>query len=294
MRKILFIRNYRSGTNLINFLLGKKMTSFSANSTIRKVYQGKPIINPAVVHKNAFSGSWVGTEHSFFLPTNPPEICPCENLLITGHNIQSVLDHNLNSPYFAWYTQHGDWWGESTSATVPEPYEVETGVRYGPNDLLSLPGNDWKFIYFLRDARNQIESLRNLPGGIEGEKQKDNPTDYFELLCKAFRNRARMTIDSNNQLSNFIIIRFEDLVRSPIKTLSEAFSFSGLCLDQNFIKKSLALSKTKKTVEQHSSFKSKKNINKRWSNWSKWEVDTFKSIAGNELIELGYEKDLNW
>jgi hypothetical protein len=32
----------------------------------------------------------------------------------------------------------------------------------------------------------------------------------------------------------------------------------------------------------------------RWSHWGAVEKQLFKQMAGKELIELGYEKDLNW
>lgn len=291
MKKILFILNYRAGTNLWNLINGMPKVGFAASEKTRAIVGGKPVVNSDVTVSYAKQVindlvTWQGTEYSFFLPTNPPNLCPCETYF--QRNIETSLSTSPPFEFFSWHVHIGDWWGHSTSATVPDPYEVVTPVRFGPDELKALPGNNWRFVYIVRDGRNQIESLRNIPGGIEQERHREDPKDYFEVLCKAFRNRARLAVDAEAQLPNFRIFKFEAMVANPLLWMQNVYDFIGLPLDRDFVQRAFDLTVSSGAAKKHSSFQSRTGFNERWHAWTDWERGTFDRIAGQELLELGY------
>ena len=292
MRRILFILNYRAGTNLWNFVSGRRLVYFHAPIHGEERKKTVPLINPEIPEPGyAFhSNGWQGSDHSHFLATIPSKICPCETYFARG--IEESLATDPPFHYFSWHTHIGDWWGEARSNEVPEPYEVETPVRFGPDELLALPGDDWRFIYVVRDGRNQIESLRWLPGGVEEERRNRDPWDNFLVLCKAFRNRARLALDCRDRLSDFKLVYFEDLTRNCVETMEDIYDFAGLQIDKGFTQRAFDL--TLGFRNRHSSFGASEGANARWQRWNSKEIRAFKEIAGKELVELGYEKDNDW
>ncbi len=283
MKKILFILNYRAGINLFLFTNGMKEVPFTASQKTKEIVGGKELINPEGLEIPSLE-NWTGSKEAFWLPTIPERICPCESYWIS--NIENTLQKNPISEYFSWYTTIGNWWGEVKSHTeVPEPYDINTPVKFGASDLALLPGNNWKFIYITRDGRNQLSSLRNIPGGIEQEYNKKDPQDYFQVLCKTYRNKARIALDCHKYLDNFKIIKFENLISNCIGTIKEIYNFIELPLNEEYITKAYELTLSRR--EQHSSFTTK-DYNERWKSWTTWEIEIFKKIAGKELEEMGY------
>ena len=270
--KILFILNYRSGTNVWKFLNGKHTVAFSASNKTRAIVGGQPLVNPDVKEDHG---------NAFWLPTDPANTVWCDYYYSLDH-VDRGQQHN------AFYTSHGDWWGPAKSAETPEPYEVECEPRYGPKELLAK-GPEWRFIYICRDGRNQLESLRNIPGGIEQELHAADPQDYFEVLCKGYRNRMRMALDCKQKIPSFKIVRFEDLVSDPVGTMDRMYNHCGLYVDKEFVQSAWDHSIDKGMNKQHSSFKGKGKLHNRWDTWTEWEKETFDRIAGNELKELGYQ-----
>lgn len=269
--KILFILNYRAGTNVWQFLNGRHTVAFFASNKTRAIVGGQPLTNPNVQEDMG---------NKFWLPTVPAKQVICDYYYSLGHI-------NVGQTHDAFYVSHGDWWGPAKSTETPEPYEVECEPRYGPKELLAK-GPEWRFIYICRDGRNQIESLRNIPGGIEQELNAKDPQDYFEVLCKGYRNRMRMALDCNKQIPSFKIIRFEDLVSNPVGTMDRMYSHLGLYVNKNFVQQAWDYSIEKGMNKQHSSFQGKGKLHQRWESWTEEEQATFERIAGKELRELGY------
>lgn len=268
-----------------------KEVAFNASLKTSKIVGGRPLINPLVKSTRVFTQEeqgWEASPHAFWLPTIPGESVPCENYF--ARNIDDTLATCPPFKNFSWHVHVGDWWGDVGShEEVPLPYEVITPVRFGPHELLALPGRGWRFIYMVRDGRNQIESLRNIPGGIESEKHQKNPQDYFQVLCKGFRNRARLALDCQTKVPGFKMYRFENFIQDPLKTMNDIYEFLGLGLDRDFVTKAWNLTLEAGVQKQHSSFKTS-NFDNRWHSWSDWEKETFDRLAGKELEELGYKR----
>lgn len=284
MKKALFLLNYRGGSSLFNLLNGCH--------TIYSIHEDKDYLNPFVFEEDRIVNieGINCTPHSFWMATIPYKTCISEHLY--SYNPEQITALDLNIDLFSWYGNVGDWWGEVKShSEVPEPYTSNTFYRFGPEELISL-GEDWSFVYLSRDPRNQIESLYNVRGGYEESKRLKDPRDYFQVLCKGSRNRMRMAIDCKNKLQNFKLFYFEDLIKNPVEVMKLVYDFLDLDLNKTYVENSYKFSlDIKKT---HSSFGSTKKVNKRWLCWTDWKKDLFKEIVGQELIELGYEKDHNW
>ncbi len=112
-------------------------------------------------------------------------------------------------------------------------------------------------------------------------------------------------IDISHKYKDMILtIKYEDLNRDPFHTLKKIMEFYNFDFNDDFVS-SLASSKLKKeknlAVELKKGFlgrlgsTARKGIIGDWKNYfNDNHKKKFKEIAGDLLIELGYEKDYNW
>lgn len=273
--KILFILNYRAGSTLWRFISGKQAVNFhNSGDGIA------PLVNPEVQEASVPLLS----QHSFWVATSTPYQLPCEHINY-GHPDYIQPGSYLN---MSWYTYIGDWWGECSGQEVPYPYEIQTPMRWGPDELKNLPG-EWKFVAFVRDGRNQIESLRCLKGGYEeAQIKKYGEEDYFLRLCRGWRNRTRMILDARAALPDkYQVVYFEDFMKDPVSTLAEIHEWLGFPINRGFVRRAFELSRKEGTNKRHSSFEGKGNLHERWISWT-WEKQIFADNAQKELEELGY------
>jgi len=228
-----------------------------------------------------------------FLPTVPEKTCPA--LHTNAGNVVKVANEYWNRD-IAISTHIGNWWGNKPSNRVPYPYRDPSAMKWDVHQLRLLlsPSKIWKFIYLIRDGRNQVASLCNLKGGAEERLSKNNPLDYFIAQCKGFRNRARIAIDCANDIRVYRIYKFEDLIENPMDTLDTIFQFAGYKINKDFTKEQIRRVQDRVVGPNHASFKDDKKMHQRWHAWTDQQKDLFKLYAGDELVELGYEKDLNW
>lgn len=266
MERIIFFLYYRAGSTFFESLLGKEWRRLQSLGYIKEA-----------------ADAWFthdSTGKPFYLPTIPP--CPSSDIAV------SVFGRDAD-PYsqFAWTVHVGDWWGQLRSDDIPGPWDLYTTMRWGPDELRDLPDADWKFVSLIRDGRNQVESLYNFKGGIEEKLKNEDPIDYFRVLCKGFRNRARVALECEKQLSNYAIFRSEDLFSDTIPTVERMFNWVGLNLDKTYVQDRLDFLNSQNAQRIHSSF-CDANFNCRWQGWPDWKRDTFQQIAGIELVELGY------
>jgi len=234
---------------------------------------------------------WKGSEASHWMSTVQKKTSVSEH--IYSLQLQEIIDMNPPLDFLAFRGNVGDWWGDVKShEEVPGPYDTSTFYRFGPDELSSLPG-DWRFLYLIRDGRNQIESMMNIVGGVEEQKSKQNKDDYFLVLCKGWRNRARLALDCQKRLQNFRLFHFENLITEPMKTMKAVYSFLDLELDKDKVQKAWDFS-VSQVRKSHSSFCDNTKTNNRYSFWTDWQKEQFNNIAGKELIELGYKKGYDW
>ena len=263
MQRIIFFLYYRAGSTLFECLCNKPWRLAQVKGDYQEAFR---------LHKE-----WRDSGQPFYLPTNP--LCISEDVSMP---FMDAFNLYKDKPHYAYMMHVGDWWGQKCSNEIPEPFEDPTPQKWGPDELADLPELDtWKFIALVRDGRSQIESLRNMKGGIEEKRNNEDPVDYFKVLCKSFRNHARMLIESKKRFPNQMeIFHYVDLIKNPIRTVEQMFSVAGLQLN----KEQVVIPEGK----THSSFSSVSIIDNRFLNWTLTEQKIFNDIAGQELIELGY------
>jgi hypothetical protein len=222
-------------------------------------------------------------ERCYYLPTLPEGLCPCAN-----YELVPIEQNRVENGPFCWFALVGDWWGQCSGNKVPSPYDPpECSTRWDANALAELSG-DWKFIYLIRDGRNQAASFWNRrEGTTEWKRRLKDPDDYFLFLCKSWRNRARVAIDNQRRIKDYKIFKFEDFVSSPIETLSKMIEHLGYEPDKQRITESVEFATQSGRVHKHSSF-GNGSFNERWRGWTHVQKKTFMSIAELELRELGY------
>jgi hypothetical protein len=194
---------------------------------------------------------------------------------------ESVVDTILTPPTMphASGVYVGSWWGATKE--VPEPYEVDTPSRWSAEYLKRLP--DTVFFSLIRDGRNKLASHRSRPGNAEvWDSQK------FEWEAAAWRNIARVMLDCQKQLPNYHLIRFEDFVADPLRTLESFFAIHGHALDVEKCTQLVDRDRLGGIANMHSSFGGVKRCNDRYRDWSITEQQKFTEIAGRELGDLGY------
>ena len=92
------------------------------------------------------------------------------------------------------------------------------------------------------------------------------------------------------------VVSYENLLRQPKIEVSEILKFLGVNSDENIVRQIVeqnTFAKNEKSSGDNSFFR--KGIDGDWVNYfSDENKELYKKIAGDELIKLSYEKDLNW
>lgn len=260
LKRIIFFLNYRCGSAFFETLLGLPWG--------REVHQGN-YDEATRLHRE-----WEAAGR-------PPQLigakerCPIEDTFVYHHE---TLERYKEEKYFAWKMHHGNWWGELRSDKIPEPYSMGSISQWGKLELLQLmitmKEYDWRFTYLVRDGKDYIDSMRNFKGGIEEKYQREDPADFFKVLCKGWRNRTRIAIDAQKEFPNhYKIFKAEDMFEQGIDIMIELFEFVGLTYLPPKIDRRRPLF--------HSSYR-----NPERTPWTQEEEDIFYQIAGKEYQEL--------
>ncbi|MTI48984.1 MAG: sulfotransferase [Firmicutes bacterium] len=158
---------------------------------------------------------------------------------------------------------------------------------------------DAKFIHVIRDGRDVASSLLKM----NWVDFNGNKVPYTQNIKKAaaYWNQivAKAISDSNTSYLNNKVytVKYEDLILNTEQTLKDILSF----LNEPWNEKILDYHKIERGYEpkESSTDQVSKNLYsksiKRWEKeFSESDKKDFKEEAGKLLIELGYEKDMNW
>ncbi len=160
----------------------------------------------------------------------------------------------------------------------PEAYLWSPPASCSIDFYNNLPGDDWKFVYLIRDPRNRLESRVRRAVGKDTSKRSFIFKTEIEVAASEFDSISAIRNDPR-----FYILKFEDLISDPISTMEAVFKFCGFDIDKKACQKIA------------SSFG---NISKRgacrWEGWTKEEVVSFKKVLSLHLISFGYEDGLDW
>jgi len=152
--------------------------------------------------------------------------------------------------------------------------------------------------YLLRDGRDVVNSYIHfncspLMRKINPDYRIDNPVALYSKvnIFKKYVELWKNHIESYYKVKDFFIeVRYEDLAKFEGDFLKIIKLFS--CEEfVNEARENLDFSKLSKKNKNHL----RKGKNGDWKNYfSEVHKEIFKEIAGETLIKLGYEKDMNW
>ena len=181
---------------------------------------------------------------------------------------------------------------------------------------------DAKLILLYRDGRDNVAST--VKAGLAerahhslGAKLKPR---LNHLLMRDFAAAARDWSKSVNKIlrfdeerrssdlaSRYLIVRYEDVVREPARMAERLFAFMGAACDAEILRAvegadvvgSSFYGKGGKEDAVKPNWTPTKKTEAfqpvgRWKAWSPRKKAMFKRLAGDALVRMGYEKDLNW
>lgn len=179
-----------------------------------------------------------------------------------------------------------------------------------------------KLILLVRDGRDQAASYMKAALARKRTTTRAHLTkalinhflwrDYI-LVVKSWARAASRILafdkqhKDTSQKSRYLILQYEDVYQNTKEKMAEVFSFLGLDYNDSLLNQ---LSEAEVLGSSFFSPEQEENAKKpnwiptpksehfkplgRWKEWSTARKAVFKKIAGQTLIDFGYEKDLNW
>lgn len=184
-----------------------------------------------------------------------------------------------------------------------------------------------KCIAIVRDGRDVMVSAyfhflfkndRNKSFGVKYHRKhlkfqdyddvKSNMPQFIKYMFTKFANKNFLHFNWSNFVQNVsrysdrvCTIKYEELLDNPVKCLFRAIEFyelnrcSEIYLKQVVNKYSFENVTNREPGDENKRSFVRKGIMGDWKNYfNKEACDVFKKFAGEELIELGYERDLEW
>jgi len=157
-------------------------------------------------------------------------------------------------------------------------------------------------VYIVRDGRDVINSnIHYLTSPLSlrlRPEYKHNSADKLYSDMKNFENYVRKWAEHiksyNLNSSSYKLIKFESLINSKKETIKSLIDYFGYNLSNIDIEKIIDNS-SKKEAAKKAPRHFRKGNEGDWRNYfSQKHKSIFKELAGNYLIELGYENDLEW
>jgi Sulfotransferase family len=181
---------------------------------------------------------------------------------------------------------------------------------------------DAKLILLFRDGRDNVAST--VKAGLAERqhhsfRQKLKPR-LSHLVLRDFASAARDWSKSVNKIlrfdeqhrtselaSRYLILRYEDVYKEPGPMAERIFAFMEAPCDRDILMAvegadvvgSSFYGKSGKEDAVKPNWTPTKKTEAfqpvgRWKAWNAIKKNMFKRIAGNDLVRMGYEKDLNW
>lgn len=168
--------------------------------------------------------------------------------------------------------------------------------------LLKVPGVEY-LDYFYDVFPNENLLLLTRDGrDLVASTIKTWPQLRFADVCRRWANSANIILrfrDTHKDQPGYWLARYEDSVKNPETFVREACARFNLDVNQYPFDKmnNLPVIGSSTTRKQGDTWMKKTtgfNPIGRWQQWSAWKKMTFKRIAGQALIELGYCENLDW
>lgn len=176
----------------------------------------------------------------------------------------------------------------------------------GKRIMLKVPSVEYLHLFSATFPAEHLLVLVRDGRDVVASTVKTWPQIGFSMACRRWQRSARMALDYDREMSckqhGYWLGKFEDAVAAPDAFAREACKRFDLEPTRFPYEDSLSV-----PVHGSSELFSSGAIEwaavakpegfdprGRWRDWSRRRKSIFKRIAGRELIELGYCKDLNW
>ncbi len=218
------------------------------------------------------------------------------------------------------YRDIGNFNGDIQRYHTVQPGDVVHGHDwYTPELKQILEQNNIRVILMIRDPRDQLVSrmfhVRRSAKHAWHERMKEMSIDEALMLCIEGREGlpgmdkmiqlAQTWIDGDAEM---LCVRYEELLADPVTHFQQVIHYLGISgnpdLAQVVVRRNrferLSMGKrfwkkARKPGEENANSHFRKGIAGDWRNYLKPEhIARFKEVAGEQLIALGYERDLNW
>ena len=240
------------------------------------------------------------------------------------YDFENVKDYKVPGNDIHFFTPSPEIFDKCLKSTKENEYLIGHLI-FNPIYKELLNHHNYKIIFLIRDPRDQLVSrvnyiykkanffsglqhinfddlLLSLIGSAQEKKINNILSNHIQCKYKP----TNEYISNINQFYNFflpwknqkncLLIKFEDLVGSKgngrkenqIETINKIANFIGIEADEAKVNKV-----TKKLFGGTTTF-AKGQIGSWKKNFNDNHKTAFKKVAGQLLIELGYEKDLNW
>ena len=245
-------------------------------------------------HKNLFCGPETGLLYTKTL--NPNKIkniskqleIPLNDLLRMKKNTTSNIQF-IEQFFTLLQNRSGKKrWGEKSPMNI---LALDRIFRYFPTA---------QFIHMIRDGRDTSCSLRHFPkhkivDGVLVELDTNNPlNECISRWVHDVREGMKWRGDSR-----YIEVKYEDLITKQESTMRRVISFLNEPWDETILRYYEVDSPTRSQEKIPQNVNAQKPIYQtsfgRWKNeYTEEDKHLFKTLAGDLLIELGYEKNNNW
>lgn len=181
---------------------------------------------------------------------------------------------------------------------------------------------DAKLIFLVRDGRDSVASSMKAALAIRSSESviKRTRRRLSHLLQRDLISAARewaSAVDtirgfdeefrSTPLASRYMSVRYEDVFENPREMAARLFTFMGVPFDEATLESvanadvvgSSFYGKTGREDAKKPNWTATPKTEAfkpvgRWNQWSPRQKAAFRRIAGRQLIEMGYERDLNW
>lgn len=215
----------------------------------------------------------------------------------------------------------GNFDGDTQRYHSVEPGHVVHGHDwYTPelNDILAR--NGIKVILMVRDPRDQLVSrmfhVKRSPKHRWHERIQNMSLDEALMVCIEGREglpgtRTMINLAQSwlHQETAVLCVKYEELLADSVGYFSQALRYIGVTKNVNALSEVIVARNRferlsmgrriwqngRKPGEENAQSHFRKGITGDWKNYMKpAHIEKFKEVAGQQLIELGYEKDFNW
>lgn len=245
-------------------------------------------------HQNLYCGPETGLLYTNTL--NPNKINKISNQLeIPKKELKKMKKESISNIHFIdnlfirlQEKENKKRWGEKSPMNV---LHINRIFKYFPNA---------QFIHMIRDGRDTSCSLRHFPKHklVNGELLELNTNNPLDECIKRWVHDTQEGVKWRKD-PRYFEVKYEELIIDPEKTMKELLNFLHEPWDGNVLKhhEIKSSSRSKEKIPQNVDAQ-KPIYTSAYGRWRKEftqeDKEIFKKVAGELLIELGYEQNNDW